>query len=173
LVECLREISVDTLDENRVSTDHIDLRLVGRALRLFDKMSRSTSENCRQSVVVGDELQTLLKHWVSDELVAGDGNRAILLIDFFIQESGPADVLSSLASWSRERHMGPSMYPRLNDILSKGVLDALDYELSGSLLRLKHARQEFKEQEQPPSPQASDGSSIWSRMGTGMLSIDK
>ena len=161
VVECLENIGIDALKTCRESTGDVNLSLVRRVLQLFDKISRGSSG---PMVAVADKLHAFLKHWASDAL-----------LDIIIEESSPADVLSALASWSREeRELGPSLYSRLNQLLSKGVDNALQHELSGSLLRLKHARGDFKEPVPPPSPRSSLGASgIWDRMATGTLSIDK
>lgn len=97
-------------------------------------------------------------------------------IDFVIDVSTePANVVRALSLWSSE-HGGDSLLPRLEQLLRRGIHFAvLHGELSGTLLRLKHARTAFKDLDlnRDQAVQTKDTASIWESMGKGNASIEK
>jgi hypothetical protein len=175
VVQCLRKVGLGALDVARKpSESEIGFGSLKRVLRLFHKMSTSASPRCRSAVEVADELCAFLQHWKGVVEMPGKDTDIFGLIDFFIKESAPNDVLRALVQWSKSYKLGPNVFPRLDDILRQGVNVALQSELSGSLLRLKHARLAFKDAESMPSlDEDRDGDGIWRRMSSGVLSIDK
>ena len=104
-----------------------------------------------------------------------------LLVDFLIQESSrPIDVIRALLLWSSSNCFGDLFLSRLEDILRRGIhFSTLNGELSGTLLRLKHARILFKELAPVSLVQrrgkrtSATPNGIWERMATGDLSIEK
>lgn len=156
-------------------------RLLGRVLKLFEKMANSRSAICRSSIVVANELYALFQKWKIHSGSSGDDSTMYLLIDFVISESSsPSDVVRALVLWSSSNNCGSLLFPRLRKLLCLGVhRAALNGELSGTLLRLRHARGMFKELNLVESTSTSgnrsskDGVGIWESMATGGLSIDK
>lgn len=104
-----------------------------------------------------------------------------LLVDFLIQESSrPIDVIRALLLWSSSNRFSDPFLSRLEDILRRGIhFSTLNGELSGTLLRLKHARILFKELAPVSLVQrrgkrtSATPNGIWERMATGDLSIEK
>jgi hypothetical protein len=174
----LREIALDALVAARSSeTTELGFQTLKRVVRLFHKMSTTTSSYSRNSIVVADELHTLLLRWNDDPKGTVVDTLALDLIDFFVAESAPSDVLHALLLWSDSIDLGLSVFPRLHEILRRGMNSSLQTELSGSLLRLKYARltlndnDSMAEQERDTSVLARPG--IWKTMSTGSLPIDK
>jgi hypothetical protein len=107
-----------------------------------------------------------------------DDSAILTLIDFLSKESAPGDVLRALVIWSSSHEVGDAMFARLDALLCRGVQVALKSELSGSLLRLRHARRTYTDgnrlalsSEQGDMSKTSVG--IWRQMSIGALSIDK
>lgn len=151
-----------------------------RVLRLFQQMATSSTRSCRESVVVGDELYAFLKEWkrISDSDV--DDSAFLGFVDFLSTESTPGDVLHALVLWSASNDLGDDLFSQLDSLLRRGVHVALKSELSGSLLRLKHARSHYTEEnkvdlskDNTEAARTPDGTSIWRQMEAGSLSIDK
>lgn len=160
------------------SQEATGFRVLKRVLYLFEKMASSESPVCRRSIVVADELYTVFQQWKIQSGSKGDDSKMYLVVDYVISESSaPENVLQALVLWSSSNDCGDLLFPRLKSLLRRGVhYAALKGELSGTLLRLKHARTTFTELVLTPY---SDGRSskstgkIWDRMATGNLSIDK
>jgi hypothetical protein len=177
---CLREIGTDALasafDSEQQGAGFSTLK---RVLRAFHQMATSDSESCRKSIVVADELHTFLQEWKKKSGPNEDGSEMLTLIDFMISESAPGDVLWALVLWLSSNEIGPALFPRLDTLLRRGVHVSLRSELSGSLFRLKHARQAYTEGNRPllssqelvEVPRTTDG--IWRQMSIGALSLDK
>jgi hypothetical protein len=168
-------------------------RTLKRVLRLFQQMSISESKHCRESIVVAEELYAFLQEWErTDSAIhivigflskritgsSGDDSAILTLIDFLSKESAPGDVLRALVIWSSSHKVGDAMFARLDALLRRGVQVALKSELSGSLLRLRHARRTYTDDnrlalssEQGDVSKTSVG--IWRQMAIGALSIDK
>eukprot|EP00539_Tryblionella_compressa_P006020 CAMPEP_0178771836 /NCGR_PEP_ID=MMETSP0744-20121128/22176_1 /TAXON_ID=913974 /ORGANISM="Nitzschia punctata, Strain CCMP561" /LENGTH=136 /DNA_ID=CAMNT_0020428383 /DNA_START=152 /DNA_END=559 /DNA_ORIENTATION=- len=136
-------------------------------------MTASAFRVCRRSIVVADELYTLFQKWKIQSGSNGDDSRMYLLIDFIINESSaPENVLRALVHWSSSNDCGDLLIPRLKSLLRRGVhYAALKGELSGTLLRLKHARTTFTELVLKPSDgkESKSAGGIWDRMATGDL----
>lgn len=150
-----------------------------RVLRAFNQMSQSDFNSCRDSIDVPHELLTMLEEWnrkISPKDALAD---LLILVDFMIQESAPIDVLSTLVLWSKSNELGPALFGRLDHMLRRGVQVALKSELSGSLLRLKHMRRGYTEDNRPlmqgesKKDNNSETGGIWKRMSLGTLTIDK
>ena len=156
----------------------IGFRALKRVLQLFDTMSTSKSELCRNSINVADELQTLLLKWKHATGSTGDDSTMLVMIDFFVKESSPSDVLHTLVLWSSVSDLGDALFSRLDSLLRQGVRVSLKTELSGSLLGLKHARQGYTDVNRDilatidgEAPKPSEG--IWRQMSVGALAMDK
>jgi hypothetical protein len=168
--DCLTMIS----DPSKEATG---FRVLKRVLYLFEKMASSESPVCRRSIVVADELYTVFQQWKIQSGYKGDDSKMYLVVDYVINESSaPENVLQALVLWSSSNDCGDLLFPRLKSLLRRGVhYAALKGDLSGTLLRLKHARTTFTELVLTPSDGRSSKSTdkIWDRMATGTLSIDK
>ena len=141
-------------------------------------MSNNVIQTCRQSIVVAEEIHTLLVEWESLLEQENRDSQVLVLIDFLVKESSPRDVLSSLVLWSSSREVGDLLYSRIDALLHRGVEHALRQELSGSLLRLKHAREGFTVENRDvlgpvlKTPKKVE-TSIWRKLSVGSLAIDK
>ncbi|KAG7346813.1 hypothetical protein IV203_005882 [Nitzschia inconspicua] len=161
------------------SNESTGFRILGRILKLLEKMASSDSIICRDSLVVSDELFSLFQKWKKQVRTSGDDEKIYLLIDFVIDESSaPEHVFRALALWSSSNSCGDLLFPRLRSLLRRGVhFAALKGELSGTLLRLRHARGTFKELNMQTltvsSRHTKNGVGIWEDMATANLSIDK
>jgi hypothetical protein len=177
---CLRRIGMGALAlaQNYSVQQDSGFRKLKRVLRLFHQMSTSDSPSCRTSLTVANELYTFLQEWKHLTGSNGDDSAMLNLIDFIINESAPGDVLRALVLWSSSNEVGDSLFPRLDTLLRRGVHTALRSELSGSLLRLKHARLNYTDENKPAlsserSQVARTTSGIWRQMAVGDLSVDK
>jgi hypothetical protein len=175
---CLRKIGSDSLaTSSHASNETNGFRTLKKVLQLYEKMATSDSPICRSSIVVPDELHTFFQRWKSQTGSSGDDAKMYLLIDFIVDESSvPEDVLGALVLWTSTNNCGELMFSRLRALLCRGVhYAALKGDLSGTLLRLKHARTTFKELILTPADGKNIKSSggIWDRMAEGDLSIDK
>jgi hypothetical protein len=174
----LRKLGSDALvSVSATSKESTGFRILGRVLKLFEMMATCDSIICRDSLVVSDELYHLFQNWKIQSGSSGDDPKMYLLIDFVIDESSsPADVFRSLVLWSSSNDCGNLLFPRLRALLRRGVhFAALKGELSGTLLRLRHARGTFKELNltSPGERHIKKGTGIWEAMATADLSIDK
>jgi hypothetical protein len=174
----LRKLGNDALMSiSNTSTESIGFRILGRVLNLLEKMANRDSNICRSSLVLPDELYTLFQNWKLRSGSSGRDAKMYLLIDFVIDESSSPDVVfRSLIRWSSSNDCGDLIFPRLRALLRRGVhFAALKGELSGALLRLRHARGKFKELTliSPGGRHPEKGVGIWDAMATGDLSIDK
>ena len=180
LLECLRQLGLDALRlANDTTTEKTGFHELKRVLLLFHRMSTSATRICRESIVVAEEIQCFLIEW---EGILGSNERdshILVLVDFVVKESTPRDVLAALVLWSSSRTVGDLMYSRIDALLQRGVERALRTEVSGSLLRLKHAREGFTDDNKvalSPSLKVATSkmeNSIWKRLSLGSLSIDK
>lgn len=174
----LRRLGTDALISiSNASKESIGFRILGRVLKLLEKMANSDSLICRTSLVISDELYTHFQKWKMQSGSSGLDAKMYLLIDFVIDESSsPDDVFRSLVLWSSSNDCGDFIFPRLRALLRRGVhFAALKGELSGALLRLRHARGKFKELTltTPGGRYPKKGVGIWDAMATGDHSIDK
>jgi hypothetical protein len=174
----LRKLGTDALISiSKASKESIGFRVLGRVIKLLEKMASSDSMICRNSLMISDELYTLFEKWKMQSGSSGRDGKMYLLIDFVIDESSsPGDVFRSLILWSSSNDCGDLLFPRLRALLRRGVHSAaLKGELSGALLRLRHARGKFKELTltSPGGRHPKQGAGIWDAMATGDLSIDK
>ena len=178
VLQFLRIIGTEAL--SLAQTSHGDgFRKLKRVLRLFNHMSTSEYVKCRSVINVPDELFTFLEEWRSLTGSDGKDTSMLTLIDFMANESFPRDVLRALVLWSSSNDIGESLYHRLDALLRRGVRTSLKSELSGSLLRLKHARLNYAPEnklatfsgEEKEEVETTRG--IWRRMAVGDLAIDK
>jgi hypothetical protein len=175
----LRKLSIEALMSiSKESKQSIGFRVLGRVLKLLEKMANSDSMICRSLLVVSEELYTLFQKWRMQSGSSGRDAKMYLLIDFVIdQSSSPNDVFHSLVRWSSSNDCGDLIFPRLRALLRRGVhFAAVEGELSGALLRLRHARGKFKEltvTNPGGDRHHKKGVGIWDAMATGDLSIDK
>ncbi|CAJ1969124.1 unnamed protein product [Cylindrotheca closterium] len=152
-------------------------KLLKRVLKLFQDMSSSEIENCRDAITVSDELYSLFEHWKVKDDLKGNDAQMLKLLDFVIGQSAPEDVLKALARWTLEYLVDDSsMHSRLEELLKRGVEVAMK---SGepSLFRLQQARQGYSEENQVLvavnviEDKVQPG--IWSRLETGDLRLEK
>lgn len=175
VVSCLRKIGSVSIASANASNDGFHSLL--QISKLFEKIATSISPICRKFILVADEFFTLLQQWERETNSNGDDPKMFLLVDFLIEESSrPPDVIRALLLWSSATHFGDSFLPRLERILNSGVhFSSINGELSGTILRMKHARKDFKELA-PKNRSKHDDSkanSIWERMATGNVKIKK
>jgi len=179
---CLRRIcSISLVASSYTSKEAKVFQTLRQVLKLFEKMASNDSLICRKSIIVADELFNLFQQWKIQTKSNGDDPKMFLLIDFVIGESTrPVDVIRALILWSSSNEFGNSQLPRLEDLLCRGIhFSTTNGELSGTLLRLKHARIPFKElastsvAQQEKKMKSSSTRRIWECMATGNLSIDK
>jgi hypothetical protein len=182
VISCLRRIGgISVVASSYALEETKGFQTLRRVLKLFEKMASNDSLICRRSIIVADELFTLLQQWKIQTESNGDDPKMFVLVDFVIKESTrPADVIRALILWSSSNQFGDSLLPRLEDLLCRGIhFSTLSGELSGTLLRLKHARTMFKElasipvDQQEKKMKSSTTRGIWESMATGNLSIDK
>jgi len=177
VLHCLRKIGSDSLILcSSASKEKIGVGTLRRVLKLFEKMSTSDSFLCRDFINIPDEIYALLQQWKDLKGSSGDDDNMYHLIDFVIKVSSvPADVNRAMLLWTPS-HSGNSLFPRLEDLLHRGIdLAVSNGELSGTLLRLKHARTTFKELESTHDKdgETKSAGSIWESMGEGTASIEK
>lgn len=157
------------------SKETVAFKRLRRVLHLFEKMSTNNRLIYRNLIIVSDELLTLFEQWKKQN-GSGDDRDIYILIDFVINVSSlPVEVMKALMLFI-SIHKN-SIFSRLEGLLCRGIQFAvLNGELSGTLLRLKHARTTFKElgsNFDKKERQAKETLSIWERMGKGNLSVDK
>lgn len=176
-LDCLRKIgSISVVHCSKASTETMGFDNLKRVLTLFEQMSTKNSSSWQNSINVPDEIFTLLKQWKTEKDSSGDDASMYQFIDFVINVSSePAHVVKALSLWS-SHHNGDALFSRLEHLLRRGIHFAVaNGELSGTLLRLKHARTAFKELDstRDQSRQTEDAVSIWESMGTGNVSLEK
>lgn len=151
-----------------------------RILKLFEKMASSHSDVCQKSINFPDELVRLFKKWQVFNEPDKDEQNMLILVDFVIDVSSrPCDVVRALMFWADSNFTRNSFCSRLEDLLCRGItFAALNGEVSGTLLRLKHARTTFIDLNsndgnltRKTNPKATG--SIWASMEIGSLSIEK
>lgn len=139
-------------------------------------MSIKNSILWQNSISVPDEIFTLLKQWKTEKDSSGNDTSMYHFIDFVINVSSePTHVVKALSLWSRE-HDGDALFSRLEHLLRRGIhFSVLHGELSGTLLRLKHARTTFQEidSNRDQLRQIEDAVCIWESLGKGNVSIEK
>ena len=174
VVRQLRKLGNDSLTSiSNKSKGSTGFRILGRVLGSFEKMAGSDSLICRTSIAFANELYKLFQAWKIQSGSKGNDSKMYLLIDFVIDESTcPEEVCQSLILWSSSNDCGEMLLPRLRSLLRKGVhYAALKGELSGTLLRLRHARSTFTELVEGERFEVTDG--VWEAMRAGALAIDK
>jgi hypothetical protein len=173
----LRKLGCDSLVQilNK-ATKSTGFWILGRVMNLLEKMGHSDSMVCRACIAPADELYILFQEWKIQSGSNGDDSKMYFLIDFVIDKSNcPEEVVRALLLWSTSNDCGELLLPRLRALLCKGVHFAgLKGELSGTLLRLRHARSTFTElvlSDNGTRSVVTDGT--WEAMGAGTLAIDK
>lgn len=133
----------------------------------------------QKSISIPDELFSLFEQWKIITGSNGDDPKMYFLVDFVIKVSqAPGDVIRALLLWSAVNPVGSSLYSRIEDLLCRGIhFAALNGELSGTLFRLKYARETLKVQaenrDHSIESKTSATTGIWERMATGDLLIEK
>ena len=180
ILHFVREIARDSL----VAARNIDrrpdaFRRLKRVVRLFHSMSTSATPACHESIVVANELHSLLLEWKRDPILSESDPECLDLLDFFVAESSPTDVLHTLYLWTDSIDLGSVVLPRLEETLRRGVCSSFHRELSATLLRLKFARlwigndESIPYHDQGPVSPSSDGCGIYKKLSRGNLTIDK
>lgn len=169
----LRTLGHDSLAQ--ISSKAKEFRIFGRVLRLLETMACSDSVTCRTTIALADELYSLFQEWKMRSGSNGADPRMYLLVDFVIDESScPDAVVGALVLWSSSNDCGELLFPRLRALLCRGLHHAaLKGELSGTLLRLRHARSTFTEHVLSDEKGSKSTGGIWESMATGILAIDK
>ena len=179
VLDCLRHLGLEALRlAKNTTTEKIGFHALKRVLLLFQRMSDNIIQTCRQSIVVAEEIHTLLMEWESFLEQENRDSQMLVLIDFLVKESSPRDVLSSLVLWSSSHDVGDLLYSRIDAFLHRGVERALRQEVSGSLLRLKHAREGLTDENRVAlgpvlKITTKPETSIWGKLSVGSLAIDK
>lgn len=178
----LRIVALKALDASSTENGTAEsngFKLLKRVLKLFQDISSSEVEKCRDTITVSDELYSLFQYWkVQGNLEANDA-QMLKLLDFVIGHSAPEDVLKALVKWTLEfSNVDSSLHSRrVEDLLQQGVKVAMK---SGqpSLFRLQQARQGYSDENQALLAtdyviQDKVEGDIWSRLETGQLRIEK
>jgi hypothetical protein len=163
-----REALIETAGSLKPALDEQRLRQV---FYLYDKMSTSKSSQCRESISVAEELHILLMLCSK----AKDAKLEYGFIDLLAHKASPADALQTFALWSEEFASPGESVPALHTLIQRGAQFGIKTELSGSLLRVNHARQR-----RGRSPERRPGGSVeriegnvWRRMFEGSVPVDK
>lgn len=181
----LRDVAAFGLDIAwKSKDDSASFHMLKRVLRAYHQMSTSSFSNSRKSIDVPQELLSLLNKWAMKSPISNKATPDVpfLMLDFMTKESAPSDVLSALSSWPSTKNLGKGLYVRLEALLSSGAQIALKNETSASLLRLKHIRSTYREENAAlgsgknraqATPVDTREGSIWLRLSSGRLVIDK
>lgn len=174
----LREIAQSALDKTDA---HIRFRTLKRTLRLFHQLSQSSDA---QVFSFAEELNTL---WKRKEEQCSAGNKqsaeVLELIHFMAREAPPSDFLEAFYTWTATHEWHQDTVAVLQSVLKRGTRVALNTELSGSLLRLRRARQRIKSGPQGGgrsfwqttyhSEKMLSEPTVWSLVSQGLVAIDK
>lgn len=177
VLQYLRNIAHHALDSRNEDSKgkNAVLRMLKRVMRLYHYMATSSSKRARVSIDVAAELRSLL------EYKEGSSNDCDMLdlIHFFAKETAPSDFLRAFSEWTSNHEMFSDTVPVLQIVLRRGARVALNRELSGSLLRLKRARQRMNSNAGESAQQKLERDhglgqqTIWSLMAKGLVAIDK
>jgi len=174
VVVCLREIGFESLNSALDKDQEQEgFKKLKRVVGLFNQIPADGT------ISVSDELYALLQEWKVKSKSTGTDPQMFKLIDFLVEESNPAHVLQMLEGWSKHHAFGNKLSSPLQMLLRKGVDVSLQKELSGSLLRMKHARKTYTDdnaalmQELLQQQEEQPTEDIWRNMSMGKLSIDK
>lgn len=176
LLQHLREISRDALDKRGPEFEVEVASTLKRVIRLFHQLSRAFVSRDEQPFSVPDELVALLDYRESLDTTKGTG--IFDLVNLLAREALPDDFLRAFSMWTATHDELSETIHVLQAVLGKGVRRALQTELSGSLLRLRRAR-ETRNKSLESSNTLVDGKSngqettIWNQMSKGLVLVDK
>ena len=171
-----RDITHRALDKN---DEHGMLLTLKRVVRLLQQMSAAPKH---ELLSFADELHSI---WAYKEQKRGDTDddgEVRSLINFMAQEAPPSDFLEAINKWTAEHKRQEDTIGVLQAVLKRGTRLALNSELSGSLLRLRRARQRMEASSAfgsilstPRDKQDSpfEEPTVWNLLSTGALAIDK
>jgi hypothetical protein len=175
VLDFLREIAQKALE---VSDENDMYQTLKRTFRLFHQLSQTD----KQTFTLAQELSNL---WAHKEGKGHNGNNPNLevlkLIHFMAQESPPSDFLEAFHKWTTNHDWPEDTVAILQRVLKRGTKVALSAELSGSLLRLRRARQRmklgaegvFSNRSNFPSENLDPEPTVWGMMSKGLIAIDK
>ena len=180
LLQNLREISRDSLDQRRADTQDEVSGTLKRVIRLFRHLSGSFLATDECPVSVPGELHALLEYQESLNNAKGKGvSREVTdLLHLLAREALPSDFLSAFSMWSATHDELSDTVHVLQSVLTRGARRALKTELSGSLLRLRRAREHRSKSLDTANTvvdEKKDGhkSTIWNLMSRGLVPVDK
>lgn len=166
--ETLRSISLGAigLQKDTVISSASSLR---RVLRIYQKAEESSSPLLQGKLDVPSEL---LK-WIEYQHATSGGMRkgSLELIQFLADEAVPADVLTAIQLRMTSCDFTVEtleILPVLRATLSRAATSSAGGELTGALLRMKHARDRLD-----GNVDNSIGMSLWEQMSNGFLNVSK
>lgn len=169
-LDFLRAIAADALDKG---DQNETFRTLKRVVRLLQQVSQTSN----LQVSVSEELHAVLAYKESQR---GSSQHLLELIHFLAKEAPPDEFLQAFNTWTSSHDRPLYTVAVLQAVLQRGTKVALNAELSGSLLRLQRARQRMKSNVSVPPPHKTrstepkfEGSTVWSLMSEGLVSIDK
>lgn len=185
LLKYLREIASDAINQRDLERQNAMFRSLKRVIRLFSQMASLSRGDGAQSVSVPDELLALIEY--KDTCSGGSRNRinreVLDLIYFLGKEAAPNDFLKAFSTWTAKHDALADTVHVLQSVLMRGSRLALNTELSGSLLRLRRARQRMNMSHmegglieavtKSGNNVTGAGQTIWSLMSNGLVVIDK
>lgn len=160
---------------------NMDVPRLRRIIRLFHNMA-SKPQPFPQSIVVSDELYSFFLYCRSSGDTEDPTDKEMALIDLLANNAAPKYFLQMLVEWTRAFRMPSYATPFVHRTLLRGAQRGVHQELSGSLLRIKDARQHATVDGEQHAVSSSDSSvdeplsphgSIWSRMRVGEAVIGK
>lgn len=186
LLQNLREISRNSLDQRRAGMqDEVSsTSTLKRVIRLFRHLSGAFLAADEHPISVPDELHALLEYQESLYATKGRGVSVEVtdLIHLLAKEALPNDFLSAFSIWTATHGELSDTVHVLQSVLTRGARRALNTELSGSLLRLRRARENRSKSLDTgtctPNTVAEakrDGheATIWNLMSKGFVTVDK
>lgn len=164
-LEVLRKMAKDALHLDENALDDIILRKI---FGLFEKMASSKSPACRESVDVSGELFSLLQSCKNDEQSPSEAE--LSFISLLAHHITPQYAFQALALWSKEYSSSTFVIPFLHVLLQRGTHHGITREISGTLLRIRHARGQSQVREVDAF---ESDTNVWRRMFDGSVTIAK
>ena len=141
LLQNLRIISRDALDKQSPDWEGETSSTLKRVVRLLHRLSAASMSAGERLVSVPHELHSLLAYRESLDTTKGRSRGVIDLVHLLAREALPNDFLRAFSMWTASHDELSDTVHVLQAVLGRGVQRAIQTELSGSLLRLRRARQ--------------------------------
>lgn len=174
----------DTLDilrklaENAVSSSNdTNESILGKVVRLYEKMALIKSSDCRESIDVPAELFSLVKSCQNSE--PGPSEAELVFLNLLVHQSTPVYALQTLARWAPDYPSSTYLMPLLHIVLQRGTQHGIAREISGTLLRVRYARAQAQgtssqSEDSDLNPSSVDNDkNVWRRMLDGNVFIEK